>query len=70
MRKCICKGVNGECHFCSGTGYLAEEADNPVGIELRGAVVPTRKRGRGSSIPKTLVWRSPQAFGKKGTFKK
>ncbi len=39
MKKCSCRGFNAECHYCSGTGLVAEASDdNPAGQTLRGPV--------------------------------
>jgi hypothetical protein len=57
MKKCPCKGFNSECHFCSGTGMLADNIDdNPTGTELRGAVASSGVwwPGRG---PKVVITR-------------
>jgi hypothetical protein len=41
LKRCICRGTNGSCHFCSGTGLVPENgSDNPPGRTLRG---PKRK---------------------------
>ncbi len=51
MRKCTCRGFNAECHFCAGTGIVAESIDdNAAGKTLRASpsfgpkVVATKRR--------------------------